>query len=125
MNERQNDRFDHSSLIRNNIDADDVYIELEFLDNLKGKIADISLKGVGFEIEEISREQMDILSGNEEYYLKIYVEKEFFLVGVKNRWHSTNMNGGKPSFRGGVEIDIISPEDSVRLVNLIQRMRED
>ena len=119
MAERKEERFDYRDMTGSDDDLLDAWLVFEFLDNLKGAIVDISLKGIGFQISGISREMSEILAEKKDYFLKIHAGEEFFLAGVKNRWYVVE----KDLYRGGVEIEIISPDDSVRLNNLITALR--
>lgn len=120
MIERKDERFGPGQ----GLSPEDFSIEFEFLDNVRGRITDISLNGVGFEIDEISASDMENLAGSEDYFIKIFVENELFLAGVRNRWHVKGKAGSAPLYRGGVQITIMSPEDLKRLSGLIRRLRD-
>ena len=123
MASREAERFEYSNLISNDPVLEDIYIEFEFLDNLKGIIVDISLKGVGFEISGISDENAEALSKEDQYFLKIHTGDEFFLAGVQNRWYVVDRSQDSLVYKGGVELKILSPEDSVQLNRLISLLR--
>lgn len=123
MTSRDAERFAYNDFISSDLDSGDIYIEFEFLDNLKGTIIDISLKGVGFEVTGISSENAEILSKEKDYFLKIHAGEEFFLAGVQNRWYVLDTSQGSLVYKGGVELQILSLEDSVKLNELISALR--
>jgi len=123
MTSREAERFEYSGLIGSDPALGDLHVEFEFFDNLKGTVVDISLKGVGFEVSGISDENAEILGKKKDYFIKIHAGEEFFLAGVQNRWYVLDRSQNSLVYKGGVELKILSPEDSMKLNGLISALR--
>jgi hypothetical protein len=89
-----------------------------------GRIVDLSPSGIGFEIDDIGPERNDELLALETFFIKIFINKEFILAGARIAWLRTMKTDGSPVLKGGLEFDIMSAEDRIRLIDLIDNIRK-
>jgi hypothetical protein len=89
-----------------------------------GRIIDLSPSGIGFEIDGIGPERNGELLALETFFIKIFINKEFILAGARIAWLRTMKTDGSPVLKGGLEFDIMSADDRIRLIDLIENIRK-
>ncbi len=97
----------------------------DFDGSLVGILVDLSLKGFGIEIPYITGALVEKIKSMENYMITVDFGDVKIMVAVKNIWNTVRLEDGEMIFRGGVEIDVISPEDRLILSNIIQKIRSD
>ena len=121
--ERSQERYNLSSYQKDNITMNDMVIDMDLEGSHKGSVIDISLKGVGFEFTGLDDELIEKIRSADEVFIKLYWGKIFLLIGAKLAWGVKKANGNGGVFKGGFEISVISPEDNIRLSELIRDIR--
>ncbi|HOO72592.1 MAG TPA: hypothetical protein PK926_12590 [Spirochaetota bacterium] len=122
MEKRKNNRFNVNEVVPPGSEPD-IYVELDLNGMIRGRAIDISLFGLGLIIDEINEKQIEAFRTMEEVFMKLYYGGEIILLGVKNVWNRLLSESGKMVFKSGVKINIISPEDKLKLSSLIEKMR--
>jgi len=97
----------------------------DFDNTLMGVLIDLSPKGFGIEIPYISGSQVDKLKSMDSYMITVDFGDRTVMASVKNKWNTVQFEGGEMIYRGGVEIDVISPEDRLILSNIIEKIRSN
>lgn len=89
---------------------------------IRGKVRDIGLGGFGIEIKDPEEYHVKHLVQSEQFFIKIMMEDDFFIAGVRLAW-SVWGEDQRSLFIGGLKLTIISPEDNLRLAGYIDRYR--
>jgi hypothetical protein len=89
-----------------------------------GRITDLSPSGIGFEIDSNGPEKNDELQALETFFIKIFFNSEFILAGARIAWLRTLRTDGSTVLKGGLEFDIMSAEDRIRLIDIIENVRK-
>jgi len=101
----------------------DVYINIDINGIVKGNVIDLSMNGIGFEFTSINMEQIEFIKNSDNIFLKLFIRELFILIGVKLVWSLLKNENGADTFNGGFTIHTISPDDNIRLSELIETMR--
>ena len=105
------------------IERDIFYVELDIPDTVRAAVIDISLKGIGIEIRDLDRSRVDYLLRESELFLKIHAGDTFFIAGVRNVWNNVTAQEQGFTYKGGMSISIISPQDNIQLASFIDLIR--
>jgi hypothetical protein len=122
MDKRKDNRF-YLSEADPSLDERDVYVELDVNGIIRGSAVDISVFGLGLVIHEINERQIENFRTMNEVFIKLFMGPEVILLGVKSVWNRLLSESGNMVFKSGVKINIISPEDKLKLSGLIEKMR--
>lgn len=95
----------------------------DFNRDLTATLVDISLKGFGIEIAPVSGSQVDEIKNMGNYMITVDFGTETVMAVVKNAWNMVLFEKDKMIFRGGVAIEVMSPEDRIVLSNIIEKIR--
>ncbi len=95
----------------------------DFDNTLLGVLVDLSPKGFGIEIPYISGPQVDKIKSMDSYMITVDFGDHKIMASVKNKWNTVQFESGEMIYRGGVEIDVISPEDRLILTKIIVKIR--
>ncbi|PKL37944.1 MAG: hypothetical protein CVV44_12305 [Spirochaetae bacterium HGW-Spirochaetae-1] len=106
-------------------EGDTFYVELDIPETVRAAVIDISLKGIGIEIRDLDRTKADYLRNVSELFLKIHAGNTFFIAGVRNVWNNVTAQGKGFTYKGGMIISIISPQDNIQLASIINMMRNE
>jgi hypothetical protein len=101
----------------------DVRCQFDFDPKLKGILVDLGIGGFGIEIHDLTGSQAEHIQKSDTYIMTIYFENEFIMASVKNVWNRIIFDTGKMFLKGGVAINIISPEDRLKLSSIIEKIR--
>ncbi len=123
MEKRQTERLMVSDVILNDLSEDKIFIEFDAGEKIRGKVVNLSQNGIGFELRRLGRELIDEIIDSEEIFLKLCAGSDFILAGVKIKWSFVKEVSGETVFKGGTEINIISPEDNLKLADFIGKIR--
>lgn len=95
----------------------------DFSPNLVGELIDVSLKGFGIEIRNITGSLIQEIKAAGSYMVTVNFGGETVMAAVKNVWNTVSFEKGAMIFRGGVAIDVMSPADRITLMNIIEKTR--
>jgi len=124
MDKRESERLNLKGAGQRETGIGDLVVEIDLSEGpLRGRVVDVSLKGLGVELNELAGDQLEELKDLNEYFIKIFYGGDSVLVGVKNIWNSIHKEDGTFLFRGGILITIISPEDNLKLQLFIEKFR--
>jgi hypothetical protein len=101
----------------------EVSCEFDFDRSLRGRVMDISLKGLGIEIHGLNVIQSRKIGSLDKYLLTITFGKVSILAGVKSVWSHELPGEGSVMFKAGVLIDLISTEDRLKLSEIVEKIR--
>ncbi|MCU0848953.1 MAG: PilZ domain-containing protein [Spirochaetes bacterium] len=94
------------------------------IDEIRGRPVDISLKGIGVEIPDLTPQQAERLRGPGELFINLHLGDDAISAGVKKAWFVVREDGGRILFKGGLSIDVISPQDRLKLHGFIEGIRK-
>ncbi|OHD70602.1 MAG: hypothetical protein A2W19_03435 [Spirochaetes bacterium RBG_16_49_21] len=123
MDYREASRYAISDVALHKYDIDEVSCGFDFDQSLRGRVVDISLKGLGIEIDNLNSIQTQKVKNLDKYLLTIKFGDDTILAGVKSIWSQVLHGNGNMLFKGGVLIDLISTEDRLTLWGIIEKIR--
>jgi hypothetical protein len=123
MNLREADRFTVQEIAGGKAGVVIAKCRFDFNRDLRGDLVDLSLKGFGIEIRNITSSLIEEIKSMGNYMITIDFGNEAIMAAVKNVWNMVLFENGSMIFRGGVAIDVMSPGDRVLLLNLIEKTR--
>ena len=82
---------------------------------------DLGLGGFGIEIHDLTGAQVEKIQKLDTYILTIYIGKDLIMADVKNVWNRVIFDQKKMFLKGGVAINILSPEDRLKLSGIIAK----
>lgn len=103
--------------------ADGISCSFDFDPNLSGKLTDIGPGGFGIEIHGLNGSQAETVKKLDTFMMTINFEEDSMMAGVKNVWHRVIFEGGNMFIKCGVAIDVISPQDRLKLSEIIEKIR--
>lgn len=123
MNMREAERYAGGGTAGGKPGAGVARCRFDFNRELAGDVVDVSLKGFGIEIRNITGSHMEEIKAASNYMITVDFGAETVMAAVRNAWNMVRFEGGAMIFRGGVAIDVMSPEDRIILSNIIEKMR--
>lgn len=123
MNQREADRVAIKETAGGKPGAVIAKCRFDFNRDLAGDLVDLSLKGFGIEIRNITSSLIEEIKSMENYMITIDFGNEKIMAAVKNVWNMVLFENGVMIFRGGIAIDVISPGDRIILLNIIEKTR--
>jgi hypothetical protein len=95
----------------------------DFNRELIGDLIDVSMKGFGIEIRNITNTIIEEIKAADNFMITVDFGDETIMAAVKNAWNMVIFEKGVMIFRGGVAIDVMSPADRIILENRIEKIR--
>lgn len=95
----------------------------DFDPNLGGRLTDIGPGGFGIEIHGLNGSQAETVKNLDSFMITINFNGESMMAGVRNAWHRVVFDEGGMFLKCGVSIDVISPDDRLRLTGIIEKIR--
>ncbi|MBN1497228.1 MAG: hypothetical protein JXA07_10700 [Spirochaetes bacterium] len=95
----------------------------DFDPNLNGTLTDLGAGGFGIEIHGLNGSQAETVKNLGTFMMTMYFEDESMMAGVKSVWHRVIFENGNMLIKCGVAIDVISPEDRLKLTAIIEKIR--
>jgi len=95
----------------------------DFDPNLKGSLTDLGAGGFGIEIHGLNGAQAETVKNLGTFMMTIYFKDDSMMAGVKSVWHRVLFENGNMFIKCGVAIDVISPEDRLKLTAIIDTIR--
>jgi len=124
MDKRERERLNLKGAGQRDSGIGDLVVEIDLNKGpLRGRVVDVSLKGLGIELNELAKDQLEEVKDFNDYFVKIFYGGDSVLAGVKNIWNSIQKEDGAFLFRGGILITIISPEDNLKLQSFVEKFR--
>jgi hypothetical protein len=123
MDLRKTERYNLFHVEQKHPDIADVRCAFDFDPKLKGIIVDLSLGGFGYEVHDLTGTQAEQIQKMDTCIMTIYFGTEVIMVSVTNVWNRTIFDQGKMYIKGGVSVNIISPEERLKLSALIEKIR--
>jgi hypothetical protein len=123
MEYREIDRYAISDAVLDAYALKEVSCEFDFDRSLRGRVVDISLKGLGIEIGDLNIIQSRKIGNLDKYLLNIIFGEVSILAGVKSVWSQELPTEESLMLKAGVLIDLISTEDRLKLSEIIEKIR--
>ena len=119
MNNRKKERLFLDDILA----YEDVFFKLEGEPPYRGRVQDINLGGVGLCIKTVNSDDIFYIENLSNFFLNLYLGDVQLLLGVKIVWFTLSKVGENYEYNCGVSIDIISPDDSLKLLNFVNKIR--
>lgn len=123
MDLRKTERYSLFQIEERHPEASEVRCTFDFDPKLEGVLVDMGLGGFGLEIYELTGSQAEQIQKMDSYIMTIYFGTEIIMVSVTNIWNKVIFDQGKMFLKGGVAINIISPEERLKLSAMIEKIR--
>jgi len=123
MDLRKTARYNLFNIEQRRTDISDVRCTFDFDPKLNGVLVNLGIGGFGFEIHGLTGSQVEQIQKLDTYIMTIYYGTEFIMASVTNVWNSVIFDNGKMLLKGGVAINIISPEERLKLSAIIEKIR--
>ena len=123
MDLRKTERYNLLHVEQKRPDIADVRCAFDFDTNLKGVLVDMGIGGFGYEIHDLTGTQAEQIKKMDTFIMTINFGTEVIMVSVTNVWNKVIFEQGKMFLKGGVSINIISPEERLTLNAMIEKMR--
>ncbi len=123
MNLREAERYTGGDIASGKPGVAIAKCRFDFNRDLTGDVVDVSLKGFGIEIRNISDSLVTEIQSAGNYMITIDFGNETIMASVNNAWNMVRFENGNMLFRGGVAINVMSPGDRIILSKIIERMR--
>ena len=123
MDLRKTARYNLFTIEQKHPDMTDVRCTFDFDPKLKGVLVDMGLGGFGYEIHDLTGSQAEQIQKLDTFIMNIYFGTEVIIASVTNVWNKVIFDQGKMFLQGGVAINIISPEERLKLSAMIEKIR--
>jgi hypothetical protein len=125
MNHRTDERFNMEDFFRERSEEGESYIELSFdTGPVRAEIKDLSVRGVGLEIENPVAGLAELLNTLEDLFIKIVIGDRMFVANSQRAWSAVVKKGDREMLTAGLRITMIAPEDSIVLSKIIEGIRK-
>ncbi len=117
---RSSERYKVSDFVRDGYGLGDIHAELQFENTrVMGNVVDISVRGAGVEVDSPDPEFPLRFRQGEALFLKINFRDDTILVNARIAWSAATGRGGAAIVKCGLEFTVISPEDTLKLSEII------
>jgi hypothetical protein len=102
---------------------DKIYLEIDIEHVIRARIVDLSLNGVGFEIDNLEESQIEKFRKLSAMFVKIFFDSDSIFVEVEKIWDIITEVDGNMVLKGGFKFSVIASEDRIKLSKLIEEIR--
>jgi c-di-GMP-binding flagellar brake protein YcgR len=103
---------------------EEMYLEISLSTVVRGRVVDISLGGLGFEIDDPDVVLMDELEDLTALFVKIFFDAESIFAETYKIWSIHQEVSGRRIVKGGLQFSVISSEDRIKLTRIIEEIRK-
>jgi hypothetical protein len=103
---------------------DKIYLEIDIEHLIRARIVDLSLNGVGFEIDNLEENQIEKFRKLNAMFVKIFFDSDAIFVEVEKIWDIITEMDGRTVLKGGFQFTVIASEDRIKLSKLIEEIRK-
>ena len=103
---------------------DKIYLEIDIEHIIRARVVDLSLKGVGFEIDNLDEKHVEKFRKLSAMFVKIFFDSETIFVEVEKIWDIITEIDGGTVLKGGFQFSVIASEDRIKLSKLIEEIRK-
>lgn len=103
---------------------DRIYLEIDMKTVIRARVVDLSLNGIGFEIdimEQMDKENFEKMST---MFIKLFFGSEVIFAEVEKIWDIITVVDEREVLRGGFQFSVIASEDRIKLSKLVEEIRE-
>lgn len=123
MELRKTARYTLTGIEERRPDIGEISCAFDFDPKLNGRLVDLGLGGFGIEVHGLNGSQAETIKNLDTFMITINFGSESMMAGVKNAWHRIIFEGGNMFLKCGLAIDVISPEDRLKLSEIIEKIR--
>lgn len=100
------------------------FFEIDDDTSIRGIPDNINLRGLGMIIKGISSTALDKIKEEKRFFIRLYLAQDIIITGIRPVWITAEFNkNGTLDIKAGCRIEIISPDDRVKLSSIIERIR--
>ncbi len=124
MEKRKKTRYSIRDYVKKSHLLDKIYLEIDIDHIVRAHIVDLSLNGVGFEIDNLDENHIEKFRKLNAMFVKIFFDSETIFVEVEKIWDIiTEIDGGR-MLKGGFQFSVVASEDRIKLSKLIEEIRK-
>ncbi len=124
VEKRKKTRYSIRDYVKKSHLLDKIYLEIDIDHIIRAHIVDLSLNGVGFEIDNLDENHIEKFRKLNAMFVKIFFDSETIFVEVEKIWDIiTEIDGGR-MLKGGFQFSVVASEDRIKLSKLIEEIRK-
>ncbi len=124
MNRRSVPRFSPMSSLKGKMSKESLRLQVDVSGFLEGTILNISHSGIGFEIEDVNPLQVEEFLLKERVYVKLDTGGDEIFMECRIVWTNVTEREGLMVVRGGMDFDLISGQDRMKIIAIVEKLRD-
>lgn len=124
MEKRKKKRHSVGDFVKESNLLDKIYLEIDMKFVIRARVLDLSLNGIGFEIDEMEQAEKENFEKMSTIFVKIFFDSEVIFAEVEKVWSIITVVDEREVLRGGFQFTVIASEDRIKLSKIIEEIRE-
>ena len=124
MERRKKTRHSITDAVKRSSLLEQICLEIGLSAVVRGRVVDISLGGLGFEIDDPDAVLMDELENTTSLFVKIFFDEESIFAKTDKVWSIYQEVSGRRTVKGGLQFSVLSSEDRIKLTGIIEEIRK-
>lgn len=124
MEKRKKKRHSIRDFIQESHLLDKIYLEIDAKTVIRARVMDLSLNGIGFEIDTLEQVDKENIEKMSSVFVKLFFDSEVIFAEVEKIWDIITVVDDREVLRGGFQFSVIASEDRIKLSKLVEEIRE-
>jgi hypothetical protein len=124
VEKRKKKRHSVGDFVKESNLLDKIYLEIDMKFVIRARVLDLSLNGIGFEIDEMEQAEKENFEKMSTIFVKIFFDSEVIFAEVEKVWSIITVVDEREVLRGGFQFTVIASEDRIKLSKIIEEIRE-
>lgn len=124
MEKRKKKRHSIRDFIQESHLLDKIYLEIDAKTVIRARVMDLSLNGIGFEIDALEQMDKENFEKMSSVFVKLFFDSEVIFAEVEKIWDIITVVDDREVLRGGFQFSVIASEDRIKLSKLVEEIRE-
>lgn len=124
MERRKKIRHSIKDAVKRSSLLEEMYLVISMNAEVRGRVIDISLSGLGFEIDNPDALLVEEFEDRIALFIKIFFDSDSIFAETEKIWSICQEVEGRSIMRGGLHFSVISSEDRIKLHKLIEEIRK-
>lgn len=112
------------SSLKGKMSKESLRLQVDVSGFLEGTILNISHSGIGFEIEDVNPLQVEEFLLKERVYVKLDTGGDEIFMECRIVWTNVTEREGLMVVRGGMDFDLISGQDRMKIIAIVEKLRD-